>query len=41
MQQLADWIDIVLTGGDDDAVITRTGEQVSQICKEFPIPAVR
>ncbi len=41
MQQLADWIDIVLAGGEDSDVIKRTGEQVGQICNEFPIPAVR
>jgi glycine hydroxymethyltransferase len=41
MQQLAGWIDTVLTARGDPAVIARIRGEVSELCEAFPIPAVR
>lgn len=41
MQQLAGWIDEVLSAHGDVEVAQRVGKQVTALCSEYPIPAVK
>ncbi len=41
MEQLAGWIDTILAGRGDPAVIDRIRSEVGELCEAFPIPAVR
>jgi glycine hydroxymethyltransferase len=38
MERIAGWIDRVLTSGGDQDVIRSVGEQVHELCQQFPVP---
>jgi glycine/serine hydroxymethyltransferase len=41
MRQLAEWIDRVLSGAGSEDVTGQVRQEVSQLCREFPIPAAK
>jgi len=38
MRKIADWIDQVLAGGDDEKVVSNIRNETIELCRQFPIP---